>query len=74
MLTVYTLLYHYNIKFFCKSTCNCNPHHYNGHYEYWHSDQPEEPHDDVHTTSSVPLLSAVILEELGTIEVATGKK
>ena len=49
----------------------CNPHHYNGHYEDWYSDEPEEPHDDVHTPSSILLLSPPILEELGTIEVST---
>ena len=52
----------------------CNPHHYNGHYDDWYSDEPEEPHDDVHTTSNILLLSPPILEELGTIEVATGEK
>ena len=54
----------------------CNPHHYNGHYVYedWYSNQPEEPHDDVHTTSSILLLSPVTLEELGTTEVTTGEK
>ena len=45
-----------------------NSYHYNGHYEDWYSDQPEDPHDDVHTTSSILLLSPVTLEELGTID------
>ena len=50
------------------------PYHYNGHYEDWYSDQPEEPHDDEHTTSSSILACAWILQkELGTIEITTGK-
>ena len=32
------------------------------------------PHDDVHTTSSILLLSVLISKELGTIEVTTGEK
>ena len=42
-------------------------HHYSGHYEDWHSDQPEEPHNDEHTTSSTLVCAWIVLKELGTI-------
>ena len=49
-------------------------HHYNSHYEDWYSNQPEETHNDVHTTSSSILVCAwIVLKEPGTIEVTTGK-
>ena len=52
----------------------CSTHHYNSHYEDWYSNQPEEPHNDVHTTSSIISVCAwIIIKELGTIEVTTGK-
>jgi hypothetical protein len=51
-----------------------NAHHYNGHYDHWYSDQPEEAHNDVHTTSSSPLIGVITLKELGTIEVTTGER
>ena len=53
---------------------SCFPHHYNDHHEDWYSHQPEEPHNDEHTTSSIPLISVVPLKELCTTEVTTGKK
>jgi hypothetical protein len=52
----------------------CNPHHNNGDYEHWYSNQPEEPHNDVHATSSILLIAAWIVKELGTIEVTTGEE
>ena len=43
------------------------------HYENWYSNQPEENHNDVHTTSSSISVCGIILKELDTIEVTTGK-
>ena len=38
----------------------CITHHYNGHYEDWYSNQPEETHDDVHTISSSILIGLCV--------------
>ena len=51
-------------------------HHYDDHNNYRYGNQPQESHDNVHTTSGSPSISYRygILKELGTIEVTTGEK
>ena len=49
-------------------------HHYDGHNNYRYGNQPQKPHDDVHSTSGSCLSCLwIFLEELRTIKITTGK-